>query len=93
MASCCLPGESGRPKEFEVSGWTAIAAPRGLPKAVSKKIQRDIQKAMAEPDEKEMFASLAYEPFPLSRKQFWHLHPVGIHAICCGHKKAGVSLD
>ena len=29
--------EAGGPKDFEVSGWTAIAAPKGLPKAVTDK--------------------------------------------------------
>jgi tripartite-type tricarboxylate transporter receptor subunit TctC len=62
-------GESGGPAGFEVSGWTAIAAPKGLPKAVADKIQHDIEKALAEPDVKEKFASFAYEPFMLSREQ------------------------
>jgi len=63
-------GEAGGPANFEVSGWTAIAAPKGLPKAVADKIQSDIAKALAEPDVKEKFASFAYEPFPLTRDQF-----------------------
>ena len=62
-------GESGGPAGFEVSGWTTIAAPRGLPKVVTDKIQRDIEKALAEPDVREKFASFAYEPFTLSREQ------------------------
>ncbi len=63
-------GEAGGPVNFEVSGWTAIAAPKGVPKAVAEKIQRDIEKALSEPDIKEKFASFAYESFPLSREQF-----------------------
>jgi tripartite-type tricarboxylate transporter receptor subunit TctC len=62
-------GESGGPVGFEVSGWTVIAAPRGLPKTVTDKIQRDIEKALAEPDVREKFASFAYEPFTLNRAQ------------------------
>ena len=62
-------GESGGPAGFEVSGWTVIAAPRGLPKTVTDKIQRDIEKALAEPDVREKFASFAYEPFTLNRAQ------------------------
>ncbi len=52
-----------------MSGWTTIAAPRGLPKAVTDKIQRDIEKALAEPDARAKFASFAYEPFTLNREQ------------------------
>lgn len=63
-------GESGGPAGFEVSGWTAIAAPKGVSKAVADKIQRDIEKALSEPDMREKFASFAYEPFPLTRDQF-----------------------
>jgi tripartite-type tricarboxylate transporter receptor subunit TctC len=62
-------GESGGPTGFEVSGWTTIAAPRGLSKVVTDKIQRDVEKALAEPDVREKFASFAYEPFTLNREQ------------------------
>jgi tripartite-type tricarboxylate transporter receptor subunit TctC len=62
--------EAGGPKNFEVSGWTAIAAPRGLPKAVADKIQRDIAAALAEADVKEKFVSFGYEPFTPTREQF-----------------------
>ena len=62
--------EAGGPKEFEVSGWTAIAAPKGLPKAVADKINADIAKALAEPDIREKFVSFGYEPFTPNREQF-----------------------
>ena len=62
--------EAGGPKNFEVSGWTAIAAPRGLPREVADKIQRDIGRALAEPDVKEKFLSFGYESFPATREQF-----------------------
>ena len=63
-------GDTGGPSGFEVSGWTAIAAPKGLPKAVYDRIQRDIEKALAEPDLREKFTTFAYEPFTLTREQF-----------------------
>ena len=62
--------EAGGPAGFEVSGWTAIAAPKGLPKAVADKIQRDIEKALAEPDVREKFVSFGYESFTPTREQF-----------------------
>lgn len=62
--------EAGGPAGFEVSGWTAIAAPRGLPKAVTEKIQKDIEKALSEPDIKEKYLSFGYELFPQTREQF-----------------------
>ena len=61
--------ESGGPAGFEVTGWTVIAAPRGLPRNITEKIQRDVEKALAEPDVREKMASFLYEPFTLSRDQ------------------------
>jgi tripartite-type tricarboxylate transporter receptor subunit TctC len=86
-------GESGGPAGFEVSGWTTIAAPRGLPKAVTDKIQRDIEKALAEPDVREKFVSFAYEPFTLTREQlnaYIQAESMRFGGII---KKAQVSLD
>ena len=40
--------ESGGPAGYEVSGWTTIATPKGLPKAVADRIQRDLEKALAD---------------------------------------------
>lgn len=62
--------ESGGPAGYEVTGWTTIAAPKGLPKAVADKIQKDIEAALAEPDIKERYANFGYETFPVTREQF-----------------------
>jgi tripartite-type tricarboxylate transporter receptor subunit TctC len=62
--------ESGGPSGYEVTGWTTIAAPRGLPKAVSEKIQQDIEAALGEPDIKERYATFGYDPFPIGREGF-----------------------
>ena len=86
-------GESGGPAGFEVSGWTTIAAPKGLPKAVTDKIQRDIEKALAEPDVREKFATFAYEPFILNRQQFNAYIQAESMRFGAIIKKAQVSLD
>ena len=86
-------GESGGPAGFEVSGWTTIAAPRGLPKAVTDKIQRDIELALSEPDVREKFASFAYEPFILNRSQFNAYIQAESKNFGAIIKKAQVSLD
>jgi tripartite-type tricarboxylate transporter receptor subunit TctC len=62
--------ESGGPAGYDVTGWTTIAAPKGLPKAVTDKVQRDIEKALSEPDIKERYATFGYEAFPTTREQF-----------------------
>ena len=62
--------ESGGPAGYEVTGWTTIAAPKGLPKAVIDKIYNDMEAALAEPDMKERFAAFGYDQFPTTREQF-----------------------
>lgn len=62
--------ESGGPAGYEVTGWTTIAAPRGLPKAVQEKIQRDIEAALAEPDIRERYATFGYDVFPTTKEQY-----------------------
>ena len=62
--------ESGGPAGYEVTGWTTVAAPKGLPRAVADKIQKDIETALAEPDIKERYATFGYELFPTTRDQF-----------------------
>lgn len=85
--------EAGGSAGFEVSGWTAIAAPRGLPKAVTDKIQRDIEKALAEPDVREKFISFGYEPFTPTREQFGQYIQSESARFAGIIKKAGASLD
>lgn len=62
--------ESGGPAGYEVTGWTTLAAPRHLPKAVADKIQRDIEAALDEPDLRQRYATFGYEPFPVTRDPF-----------------------
>ena len=85
--------ESGGPTGYEVTGWTTIAAPRGLPKAVVDKIQRDIEAALAEPDMKERFAAFGYEQFPATRDQFNAFIAAESAKYADVIKRAKVSLD
>lgn len=85
--------EAGGPAGFEVSGWTAIAAPKGLPKGVTEKIQHDIEKALAEPDVREKFASFGYEPFTLTRDQFHQYIQSESIRFAAIVKKTGSLLD
>ena len=62
--------EAGGPAGFEVTGWTVVAAPRGLPKDVTDKIRSDLAAALAEPDMKDRYATFGYTPFPITPEQF-----------------------
>lgn len=85
--------EAGGPAGFEVSGWTAIAAPKGLPKPVADKIQNDIAKALAEADIKEKFVSFGYERYAPTRAQFQQYMDSESKRFADVIKKAGASLD
>lgn len=61
--------EAGGPKDYEVSGWNVIAAPKGLPAAVSEKIRQDIAEAVASKDVQDRYALLGYVELSLDRAQ------------------------
>ncbi len=85
--------ESGGPAGYEVTGWTTLAAPKGLPKAVADKIQKDIEAALAEPDIKERYATFGYEPFPTTRDLFNAFIASESAKYADVVKRAKVSLD
>ena len=85
--------ESGGPAGFEVTGWTTIAAPPGLPPAVAEKLNRDIEKALAEPDFKAKYEAFGYEPYPIGRAQFEQLVKDESARYAAVIKQAKVTLD
>lgn len=85
--------ESGGPAGYEVSGWTAIAAPKGLPMTVVNKIQSDIAGALAEPDMKERYSNFGYESFPIGREQFSQFISTEAAKYAEIVRRARVSLD
>jgi tripartite-type tricarboxylate transporter receptor subunit TctC len=85
--------ESGGPRNFEVTGWTALAAPRGTPRAITDKIARDVEAALAEPDIREKYVAFAYEPFPLTRDEFTKMAAAESARFAEIIKRVGASLD
>jgi tripartite-type tricarboxylate transporter receptor subunit TctC len=62
--------ESGGPAQLEAIGWTALAAPRGVPPRTAEKIRSDVEKVLAEPDIAQRYATFGYESFPATKEQF-----------------------
>lgn len=85
--------ESQGPAGYEVTGWTTVAAPRGVPKAVADKLRQDLEAALAEPDIKDRYAALGYEPFPVSREQFAAFIAAESAKYAGVIKRANASLD
>ena len=55
--------EAGGPTSFEVEAWVALQVPKSAPAATSAKVVDALTNALAEPDVKEKFATLGFEPF------------------------------
>ncbi|MDZ5459669.1 tripartite tricarboxylate transporter substrate binding protein [Azohydromonas lata] len=85
--------ESGGPAGYEVTGWTTIAAPKGLPKPTAERIQRDIEEALADPEIKQRYATFGYDLFPATREQFNSFIAAESAKYAEVIKRAKVSLD
>ncbi|KQU88976.1 TctC [Variovorax sp. Root318D1] len=85
--------EAGGPAGFEVSGWTAFAAPRGVSPAVLEKIRRDVAKALSEQDVRDKFAAFGYEPFMATPAEFAKHISAESSRFADVIKKVGAHLD
>jgi tripartite-type tricarboxylate transporter receptor subunit TctC len=85
--------ESGGPAGYEVTGWTTIAAPKGLAKPLADRIQRDIEEALADPEIKQRYATFGYDLFPATRDQFNAFIAAESKKYAEVIKRAKVSLD
>ena len=85
--------ESGGPAGDEATGWTTIAAPRGLPKAVQERIQRDIEAALAEPDIRERYVTFGYDLFPTTKEQYMTFISAESAKYAALIKRFNLSLD
>ena len=85
--------ESGGPAGYEVTGWTTIAAPKGLPKPTADRIQRDIEEALNDPEIKQRYATFGYDLFPATREQFNAFIAAESAKYAEVIKRAKVSLD
>jgi tripartite-type tricarboxylate transporter receptor subunit TctC len=85
--------ESGGPAGFEVAAWTGLLAPKGTPKAIVDQINRDVAKALAEPDVRERFASFGYEPWPLSPAQTSAAMEADVRRYADTIKRLNLQLD
>lgn len=54
--------EAGGPAELDVNSFVVLVAPQGLPPELRQRIHADVQKALADGELRERFASFAFEP-------------------------------
>lgn len=61
-------------KGYEASAWFGMGAPKGTPKDIVAKLNREINNALADPKMKERLAELGGTPIPGNPADFWKLH-------------------
>jgi len=86
-------GESGGPKDFEVTGWNVIAVPPSLPPAVIDKIRKDLVEVLKDKDFADKFKTFGYEPFPATPEQFQATLKAETQRFSEVIRRANISLD
>lgn len=85
--------ESGGPAGFELSAWTALLAPKGTPRAVVEKIQKDVAAILSGADAKDKYSAMYYEPYYLSSEQFLQQLRVDSQRYGDTLRRLNISLD
>jgi tripartite-type tricarboxylate transporter receptor subunit TctC len=86
-------GESGGPKDFEITGWNVVAVPPGLPAATTDKLRKDLVEILKDKDFIEKFKTFGYEAFPATPEQFKATLKVETQRLGDVIRKANISLD
>jgi tripartite-type tricarboxylate transporter receptor subunit TctC len=69
-----VPTVSETVKGYEASAWFGMGAPKGTPKEIVAKLNREINAALADPKMKDRLAELGGTPIAGSPADFWKLH-------------------
>ena len=85
--------ESGGPKDFEVIGWNVVAAPPGLPSAVTDKLRQDLVEVLKDKDFAEKYKTFGYEPFPTTPEQFKNTLAAETQRFSDVIRSANIALD
>ena len=62
--------EAGGPAGFEVGSWLALVAPRGTPPDVVRRINADVNRALADPDVQLQLKNFGFDAAPGTPEQF-----------------------
>ena len=84
--------ESGLPG-FEFTFWSGLWAPAGTPPSVVERINREVVRAMSQPDVRERFANLGAEPAEMTAAQFARFVRSETEDVARLGKTAGIKLQ
>jgi tripartite-type tricarboxylate transporter receptor subunit TctC len=59
---------------YEASAWFGVAVPKGTPRAIIDRLNREVNAAFNDPTMKQKLADLGGVPIPGTPEQFWALH-------------------
>jgi tripartite-type tricarboxylate transporter receptor subunit TctC len=59
---------------YEASAWFGLAVPKGTPRPVIDRINREVNAALADPEMRAKLANLGGVPIPGTPEQFWAIH-------------------
>ncbi|NML47482.1 tripartite tricarboxylate transporter substrate binding protein [Ramlibacter sp. G-1-2-2] len=85
--------EAGGPKDWSVSGWNGLLAPKGTPKEIVQRLNTEIAKAMQSPDIRQKLALFTYEPYTMSSADMAKLMDKEVADWGPLIQKSGIRLD
>jgi len=88
-----LPPVSDTLPGYEVEAWYGILAPKGLPTAVTSKLNAEVVKALAQPDVRERFVTLGLQAAGGPSEQFSDLLKSELKKWAKVVKDSGISVD
>jgi tripartite-type tricarboxylate transporter receptor subunit TctC len=69
-----VPSVSETVPGYEASAWFGMAVPKGTPRAIVDRLNKEVNAAMADPAMKAKLADLGGVPIPGTPEDFWALH-------------------
>ena len=85
--------ESGGPADYEVNAWVAWLAPKATPAAAIAALNRDVNRALGEPDVRERLATFGFTPLPSSQQALADLIRADTAKYAELVRKTGATID
>jgi tripartite-type tricarboxylate transporter receptor subunit TctC len=85
--------EAGGPADYEVNAWVAWLAPKTTPAAAIATINRDVNRALGEPDVRERLATFGFTPLPSSPQALADLIRADTAKYAELVRKTGATID
>jgi tripartite-type tricarboxylate transporter receptor subunit TctC len=85
--------ESGGPADYAVNGWVAWLVPKATPPAVIAILNREVNRALGEPEVRERMANVGFTPLPSSQQALADLIRADTVKFAELVRKTGATID